>query len=179
MKKYFMMLFTMTLLMSIFVAGCTMSSQTTDPDDNIQATENENANNDITDDTDKANQEMGETDVDDMMNDNNMIENNMDDETSGSVKTFKITGVNFDFMMDGETAPDIRVNHGNTVIIEFTSTDGFHDWVVDEFDSATEQVSTGESTSVEFIADQRGTFEYYCSVGNHRQMGMVGNLIVE
>ena len=34
-------------------------------------------------------------------------------------------------------------------------------------------------TSVTFIADQEGSFEYYCSVGNHREEGMVGTLIVE
>lgn len=34
-------------------------------------------------------------------------------------------------------------------------------------------------TSVTFVADTLGTFEYYCSVGNHRAQGMVGNLVVE
>lgn len=34
-------------------------------------------------------------------------------------------------------------------------------------------------TSVTFVADETGTFEYYCSVGNHRGQGMIGKLIVE
>jgi len=40
-------------------------------------------------------------------------------------------------------------------------------------------VTPGTPTSVTFVADKTGTFEYYCSVGNHRAQGMVGKLIVE
>jgi plastocyanin len=93
--------------------------------------------------------------------------------------TFVITGENFKFMMGGVDNPELRVNQGDRVRIEFTSTSGFHDWVVDEFDARTQQVEAGGSTYVEFVADQVGTFEYYCSVGSHRAMGMKGNLIVE
>ena len=103
-------------------------------------------------------------------------------ENSGSVqqeaKTFVMSGENFKFMMDGTENPDLTVNEGDKVRIEFTSGQGFHDLVVDEFGAATSQVKDGESTSVEFTADKKGTFEYYCSVGSHRQMGMKGNLIV-
>jgi len=90
------------------------------------------------------------------------------------VKTINLTGANFAFSQD-----EIRVKKGDKVKIVFTSTDGFHDWVVDEFNAATNRVNTGEKTSVEFVADKAGTFEYYCSVGRHREMGMKGNLIVE
>ena len=93
-------------------------------------------------------------------------------------KVFMVTGENYKFMMDGIEAPELKVNVGDRVKIKFTSTEGFHDWVVDEFSAATEKVREGESTSVEFIADKAGTFEYYCSVGSHRANGMFGNLIV-
>ena len=94
-------------------------------------------------------------------------------------KTFVITGQNFKFMMNNQENPELRVKEGDKVRIEFSSTDGFHDWTVDEFNAATEKVQTGSSTSVEFIASKKGTFEYYCSVGSHRQEGMKGSLIVE
>ena len=94
------------------------------------------------------------------------------------VKTFIVTGRDFRFEMDGIESPDLHVTVGDRVRIEFTSIQGFHDWVVDEFGAATEQVTSGGTTIVEFIADKPGTFEYYCSVGSHRQNGMVGNLIV-
>ena len=88
--------------------------------------------------------------------------------------TVKVTGKNFEF-----SESEIVVNSGDTVTIKFKSTGGFHDWVVDEFDAATEKVSDGQDTEVTFVADTLGTFEYYCSVGSHRSMGMVGNLIVK
>lgn len=92
---------------------------------------------------------------------------------------FKMGGKNFAFTMDGKENPDLKVKVGDKVRIEFTSDAGFHDWVVDEFKAATKQVQTGGTTSVEFVVDKKGTFEYYCSVGKHRENGMVGKLIVE
>jgi len=79
----------------------------------------------------------------------------------------------------GYSEEELRVKKGDTVTIILTNSGGFHDWVVDEFAAATEKISTGDTTTVTFVADETGTFEYYCSVGNHRQQGMVGNLIVE
>lgn len=90
------------------------------------------------------------------------------------VKIFNVTGKNFSFSLD-----EIRVNKGDTVKIVFTSTSGLHDWTVDEFNAATKQVTAGNTTEVEFVASEIGIFEYYCSVGSHRALGMVGNLIVE
>ena len=91
-----------------------------------------------------------------------------------TVKTFDLTGKNFEFSME-----EILVNKGDTVRITFASSQGFHDWAIDEFNAATDQVNPGTTTEVEFVADQVGTFEYYCDVGNHRQQGMVGKLIVK
>jgi len=93
-------------------------------------------------------------------------------------QVFNLGGENFKFTMDGVDNPTLRVNRGDRVRIEFTSVSGFHDFVIDEF-GATERVQEGESTFVEFIADQEGTFDYYCSVGSHRANGMEGLFIVE
>ena len=87
---------------------------------------------------------------------------------------FAISGTNYAF---SET--ELTVGEGDTVRILFTSEDGFHDWVLDEFAAATEQVQTGGVTEVTFVADKAGTYEYYCSVGEHRANGMIGTLIVE
>lgn len=95
-------------------------------------------------------------------------------EENSAAKVFAIEGVNFAF-----SQKEIRVKKGDTVRINFTSKDGFHNLVIDEFNAATDDVQTGGSTSVEFIADKTGSFEYYCSIGSHRQLGMKGTLIVE
>lgn len=95
-------------------------------------------------------------------------------ESAGTVQEFTIDGFNF-----GYDISEIRVKEGDTVTINLTSSDGFHDWVVDEFDAATEKIREGGNTSVTFVADKAGTYEFYCSVGSHRANGMVGTLIVE
>jgi len=98
----------------------------------------------------------------------------MSEEEAADVVTVELSGHNFAFSQN-----EIRVKKGDRVKIVFSSTDGFHDWVIDEFSASTERVNTGGNTGVEFVADKAGSFEYYCSVGSHRQLGMVGTLIVE
>lgn len=90
------------------------------------------------------------------------------------VKTFEIDAENFKF-----SQTEIRVKQGDKVKIVFEVDQGFHDWVIDEFNARTKQISEGKTDSVEFVADKKGTFEFYCSVGQHRANGMVGKLIVE
>lgn len=74
---------------------------------------------------------------------------------------------------------EIRVKKGNMIKITFKNTGGMHDFMIDEFNVATKQLKAGQEETVEFIADKTGSFEYYCSVNNHRAMGMKGVLIVE
>lgn len=88
--------------------------------------------------------------------------------------TIDMDGFNYEY-----DVKQIKVKKGDIVTINLKSTEGFHDWVVDEFDAATERINEGDTTSVTFTADKVGTFQYYCSVGKHRQLGMVGYIIVE
>lgn len=90
------------------------------------------------------------------------------------VKEFTVTGAAFKF-----NPTEIRVKKGDRVKVTFKSVGGFHDFVVDEYGVATKQLASGQEEVVEFTADKAGTFEFYCSVANHRAMGMKGNLIVE
>jgi plastocyanin len=102
-------------------------------------------------------------------------QNNQETKSSEpEIETFNIIGKNFTFSLK-----EIRVKKGDNIHIVFTSEEGFHDWVVDAFKAATQRVQTGQTTEVTFVADQIGTFEYYCSVGDHKAKGMIGTLIVE
>ncbi|MBI4097144.1 MAG: cupredoxin domain-containing protein [Candidatus Levybacteria bacterium] len=92
----------------------------------------------------------------------------------GETKTFTVSGKSFSL-----TPNEIRVNKGDTVKITFTNTGGFHDFTLDEFNVKTPQIQSGQTADVEFVADKAGTYEFYCSVGNHRTQGMKGSLIVE
>lgn len=86
----------------------------------------------------------------------------------------ELTATNYSYSLE-----TIRVNKGQKVKVILKIIKGTHDWVVDEFGAATERKSTGKETSVEFIADKTGEFFFYCSIGNHRALGMEGKLIVE
>ncbi|HLC31158.1 MAG TPA: plastocyanin/azurin family copper-binding protein [Candidatus Nanoarchaeia archaeon] len=101
------------------------------------------------------------------------------DNPETNLKTFIVDSSHLRFFINGIENPDIKVKKGDKIRIEFTSSEGFHDWKLDEFNAATAKINAGGSSSVEFIADKTGTFEYYCSVGQHRANGMKGKLIVE
>lgn len=88
---------------------------------------------------------------------------------------FTVEGGNFFFK------PNVlKVKKGEPVTITFKNTEGFHDFVIDGIAGAkTQRIQTGTSESITFTPDKAGSFEFYCSVGSHRQMGMKGTLTVE
>ena len=90
------------------------------------------------------------------------------------LKEFTLSAKNFSF-----TPSTIRVQKGDRVKITLQNTGGMHDFVIDEFGVATKKIQDGQSDTIEFTADKSGVFEFYCSVGTHRAMGMKGSFIVE
>jgi plastocyanin len=94
--------------------------------------------------------------------------------TTGAVKEFTITASNYKFSPN-----TMSVNVGDTVKVTLKNSGGDHDFVIDEFNAATKELSNGESDTIEFVADKAGTYEFYCSVSNHRAMGMTGTLTVK
>lgn len=97
-----------------------------------------------------------------------------DSAMQGTTKEFTVTGSNFKFDMS-----EIKVKKGDTVKVNFKNESGFHDFVIDEFNVKTKQANGPSEETVTFVADKAGTYEFYCSVGKHREMGMKGNFIVE
>jgi len=91
-----------------------------------------------------------------------------------SMKEFTVTGENFSF-----SPAAITVKKGDRVRITFKNSGGTHDWKLDEFGAATRRLQSGQEETIEFVADQAGSFEYYCSVGFHRAAGMKGTIMVQ
>ncbi|MSU44772.1 hypothetical protein EXS45_01140 [Candidatus Nomurabacteria bacterium] len=94
--------------------------------------------------------------------------------TTPAIKEFIVSGKNFSF-----TPTLLTVSKGDRVKIIFQNSAGFHDFVIDEYWVATKQAQSPTTEVLEFTADKVGSFEYYCSVGSHRKMGMKGTLIVQ
>jgi heme/copper-type cytochrome/quinol oxidase subunit 2 len=90
------------------------------------------------------------------------------------IKVVEVVGGSFYFKPN-----EIVVKKGEKVKIVLNSADMMHDFVVDELAIKSSIVKSGETGEVEFIATEAGEYEFYCSVGNHKAMGMVGTLIVE
>lgn len=94
--------------------------------------------------------------------------------TAGTVKEFTVDGANYKF-----TPSLITVNKGDTVRITFKNGGGTHNLTIPDYNAQTKTVNFGGSDTVEFVADKAGSFEYYCAVGNHRELGMRGTLTVK
>ena len=94
----------------------------------------------------------------------------MDDGT----KVFSLVGSDFSF------APNqIKVKKGDKVKVMLLAQDMPHDFVLEGYTGVkTKVIQPGNTDFVMFTADKVGTFTFYCSVGEHRAKGMVGQLMV-
>jgi plastocyanin len=54
-----------------------------------------------------------------------------------------------------------------------------HNFVIEELGINTKTIQGGQSDTVEFTPSEVGIFAFYCSISNHRQMGMEGSLEVK
>ncbi|PIZ66252.1 hypothetical protein CO051_01165 [Candidatus Roizmanbacteria bacterium CG_4_9_14_0_2_um_filter_39_13] len=73
----------------------------------------------------------------------------------------------------------MKVKKGETVRIVMSAVSMMHDFNIDELGVKLPIVKDGDTGTVEFVADKVGSFEYYCSVANHRAQGQVGMITVE
>lgn len=85
---------------------------------------------------------------------------------------YNMEAVNFAFV------PNVlNVKAGDAVQLTFNKVAGTHTFDIDETNSHY-QITQG--SSITFIAPTKpGSYKYYCGVGNHRQMGMEGTMIVK
>ncbi len=93
---------------------------------------------------------------------------------AAEAQAFTVEGGNFYFKPSV-----ITVKKGTQVKITFTNAGGMHKFKIVELNVATSTIASGKSETVTFTPDKAGSYEFYCSVGNHRQMGMKGTLIVQ
>jgi plastocyanin len=107
------------------------------------------------------------TNMQDTTNNTNPLDTQVKDNTN-SVQV-NINGYNYRFEDN-----DIILKVGVPVTLTFTSQEGFHDLISDELGIATQRLNQGERDEIFITPEEIGEFEFYCSVGNHREQGMVG-----
>lgn len=89
----------------------------------------------------------------------------------------KMVASNFNY-----SQTEMRAKAGTTLVVDLSVSEGTHDFVIDELEINSEVLSAGDTKQllIQIPEDASGkTFEYYCSVMNHREMGMLGKLIIE
>ena len=75
--------------------------------------------------------------------------------------------------------PDVTVEAGRSVFVEFTNDDPiFHDWMVEGVSNVDAGARPGQTRRLRFVLDTPGTYEIICSVEGHAEAGMVGRLTV-
>jgi len=92
----------------------------------------------------------------------------------GNIKAFSMTAKQWVFIPD-----TITVNEGDTVKLTIESVDVDHGVMISDF-NVNEHLSPGETVNIEFVADKKGTFTFFCNVFcGSGHSGMEGKIIVE
>lgn len=74
----------------------------------------------------------------------------------------------------------IKVDKGDTLTLTLRNAGKMsHNLVFEALGIETKTVQKGQSDTIEFTASEAGTFSFYCSIGNHRDLGMEGSLEVK
>ena len=93
---------------------------------------------------------------------------------TGEVKEFEVIAKQFEFLPN-----TITVKQGDTVKLSITSADVTHGFAINDF-GINETIEPGKTTNIEFVANKKGTFNFYCSIPCGTGHGtMKGQLIVE
>jgi len=100
-------------------------------------------------------------------------------EEEDEVRTVEITG----FSDNSYDVDNVDVEEGETVEFVYVHDGGQHDLVLErdgEDVESTEILSeSGEEDSFTYTFEEDGEYEFYCSVGQHRDQGMEGTVTVE
>lgn len=94
--------------------------------------------------------------------------------SGGETKTFDVVAKQFEF-----NPGTIEVNEGDTVVLKIKSIDTTHGIAIPQF-GVSETLNPGEEKTVTFVADKKGTYDFYCNVYCGSGHGsMKGTLVVK
>ncbi len=99
--------------------------------------------------------------------------------TTGFVEgKFVFIGVGGD--IDGVINPTLNVPENAEVTVTLENGDAMeHDFVIGDLGLKTDSVfNIGQTTSITFTANEVGSYDYWCSIPGHRQIGMEGLFVV-
>ncbi len=96
-------------------------------------------------------------------------------DTDSQAREITVTGNEFTF-----SPSTITVQAGESIFLIFNNTgSATHNLTIQELGVETRTIGGGQTDTIEFVAEEATTLSFHCSVGNHRDLGMEGELIVE
>ena len=95
--------------------------------------------------------------------------------TEGEAREIEVSGDEYAY-----TPSSISVKKGEKVRITFTNNGNLpHNLVIDELALSTKTIVSGKSDMIEFTAEGDADLVFYCSIGNHKNLGMEGTIEVK
>lgn len=92
-----------------------------------------------------------------------------------NIKVIELVATDYKFTPD-----TIRLSEGEEVKVVLKNQGTHpHNWVVSDLDISTKTINPGREDSVIIKAEKAGEYTFFCSVGNHRQLGMEGELFIQ
>lgn len=113
-----------------------------------------------------------ETQVEDAMVKDDVMEK--EDVVIKNAEQPQLNASNFTFGVD-----KISAKVGEELVVKVTNDSGVHDFVIDELGVSSGVIAQGDTMEITIPTDKPGTYEYYCSIGKHRALGMVGTITIE
>lgn len=90
-------------------------------------------------------------------------------------KVIEVSGSEYSFL-----PKSLELKAGEPVKLTYKNTGKLpHDLTITELGVRTKVIAGGKEDMITFTPDKSGTFTFFCSVGNHRQLGMEGSLEVK
>ncbi len=169
--KTLLILFTSALVLT----GCSLlpaNNQTMMPENNQTSTSTQSTDQGMTENQGA----MNESNEGAMEDESKELPAGMADEGNQAAVDYSLDLKNYSFTPNKMTA-----SPGQTLRVKLTNVGGLHDFVIDELNVRSNRLSTGDSQIVEIKIPQDAagkSYEFYCSVANHRALGMKGTLEV-
>jgi len=94
-------------------------------------------------------------------------------EEVGEAREILVKGNEFKF-----SPASISVEKGENIRLVFENIGtSSHNFKIEGLGISTATIPGGETDTVNFVAEESGTYNFYCGVGNHRALGMEGELV--
>jgi plastocyanin len=172
------------LILSVVFAGCQRAENSPDNPQNNSGTSNNDVQLEISTDSEssfseEAAEESRATTPGGATGGRVEVSTSQSQKSSGgTASSEQSTTVKLDASDFAYSVKKITASADSELVLEVTNVQGVHDFVIDELGVSSGRLPVGKTVRLQIPTDKPGSYQYYCSVGNHRELGMVGTLVI-